>query len=41
MIMQIFFGFTFFEVATGSMKDAIQIGDGVLVEITKDVKKTI
>ena len=39
MIMQIFFGFTFFEVATGSMKDAIQIGDGVLVEITKDVKE--
>ena len=39
MIMQIFFGFTFFEVATGSMKDTIQIGDGVLVEITKDVKE--
>ena len=37
--MQIFFGFTFFEVATGSMKDTIQIGDGVLVEITKDVKE--
>ena len=34
MIMQIFFGFTFFEVATGSMKDTIQI-----VEITKDVKE--
>ena len=39
MIMQIFFGFTFFEVATGSMKDTIRRGGGVLVEITKDVKE--
>lgn len=39
MIMQTFFGFTFFEVATGSMADTIQVGDGVLVEITKDVKE--
>ena len=33
------FGFTFFEVATGSMADTIQIGDAVVVEITKDVKE--
>ena len=33
------FGYTFFEVATGSMADTIQIGDAVIVELTKDVKE--
>lgn len=33
------FGYTFFEVATGSMADIIQIGDAVVVELTKDVKE--
>ena len=33
------FGYTFFEVATGSMADTIQIGDAVVVELTKDVKE--
>lgn len=33
------FGFTFFEVATGSMADTIQIGDAVIVKITNDVKE--
>lgn len=33
------FGFTFFEVATGSMSNTIEIGDVVLVEITKEVKE--
>ena len=31
------FGYTFFEVATGSMADTINIGDVVVVKITKDV----
>ena len=30
------FGYTFFEVATGSMADTINIGDVVVVKITKD-----
>lgn len=33
------FGYTFFEVATGSMFPTIEIGDVVIVKITKDVKK--
>lgn len=33
------FGYTFFEVATGSMQDTIQIGDAVIVELTKDIKE--
>lgn len=33
------FGYTFFEVATGSMADTIEIGDVVIVELTKDVRK--
>lgn len=33
------FGYTFFEVATGSMADTIQIGDAVVVELTKNVKE--
>ncbi len=33
------FGYTFFEVATGSMADTIQIGDAVIVELTNDVKE--
>ena len=33
------FGYTFFEVATGSMADTIEIGDVVIVELTKDVIK--
>lgn len=33
------FGYSFFEVATGSMKPTIQIGDVVIVKITKDVNK--
>lgn len=33
------FGFTFFEVATGSMADTIQIGDAVIIKITNDVKE--
>lgn len=33
------FGYTFFEVATGSMADTINIGDVVVVKITKDVKE--
>lgn len=32
-----FFGYTIFEVQTGSMKDAINIGDWVIVKLTKDV----
>lgn len=31
------FGYTFFEVATGSMADTINIGDVVIVKITKEV----
>ena len=33
------FGYTFFEVATGSMYPTIEIGDVVIVEITKDIKQ--
>ena len=33
------FGYTFLEVLTGSMSGTIEIGDGVIVELTKDVKK--
>ena len=33
------FGYTFFEVATGSMSPTIEIGDVVIVKITKDVKE--
>ena len=33
------FGYTFFEVATGSMADTIEIGDVVIVELTADVRK--
>lgn len=32
------FGYTFFEVATGSMADTIEIGDAVVVKITKDIE---
>ena len=33
-----FFGYTMFEVQTGSMADTINAGDWVLVEITKKAK---
>ena len=33
------FGYTFFEVATGSMSGTIEVGDVVIVKITKDVNK--
>lgn len=33
------FGYTFFEVATGSMSGTIEIGDVVIVQITKDVNQ--
>ena len=33
------FGYTFFEVATGSMSNTIEINDVVIVRITKDIKK--
>ena len=33
------FGYTFFEVATGSMSGTIEIGDVVIVKITKDVNQ--
>ena len=33
------FGYTFFEVATGSMSNTIEIGDVVIVKITKEVNK--
>lgn len=33
------FGYTFFEVATGSMSGTIEIGDIVIVNITKDVNE--
>ena len=33
------FGYTFLEVLTGSMTDTIKIGDGVIVELTKDIKE--
>ena len=34
-----FFGYTFFEVTTGSMKETIQINDVILVKITNEVKE--
>ena len=33
------FGYSFFEVATGSMSPTIEVGDVVITKITKDVKK--
>ena len=33
------FGYTFFEVATGSMSGTIEVGDVVIVKITKDVNQ--
>lgn len=33
------FGYTFFEVATGSMANTIEIGDVVVVKITKEVEE--
>lgn len=33
------FGYTFFEVATGSMSPTIEVGDIVIVKITKDVEE--
>ena len=33
------FGYTFFEVATGSMKETLQISDVIIVKITDDVSK--
>ena len=33
------FGYTFFEVATGSMSPTLEIGDVVIVKITKQVKE--
>lgn len=33
------FGYTFFEVATGSMSNTIEIGDVVIVKLTKEVKE--
>ena len=33
------FGYTFFEVATGSMYPTIEVGDIVIVNITKDIKE--
>ena len=33
------FGYTFFEVATGSMANTIEIGDVVIVKITKEVNE--
>ena len=33
------FGYTFFEVATGSMSGSIEVGDVVLVKITKEVQE--
>ena len=33
------FGYTFLEVLTGSMSGTIEIGDGVIVKLTKDVKE--
>lgn len=34
-----FFGYTIFEVSTGSMKDTLNIYDVILVKITKEVKQ--
>lgn len=33
------FGYTFFEVATGSMNPTIQVGDVIVVKITKQIKE--
>ncbi len=33
------FGYTFLEVLTGSMSGTIEIGDGVIVKLTKEVKE--
>ena len=33
------FGYSFFEVATGSMSPTIEVGDVVITKITKDVNK--
>ena len=33
------FGYTIFEIATGSMEESIKIDDGIIVKITQDVKK--
>ena len=33
------FGYTFFEVATGSMSGTIEIGDIVIVQLTKDINE--
>lgn len=33
------FGYTFFEVATGSMANTIQVGDAVIVKLTKEVNE--
>lgn len=33
------FGYTFLEVLTGSMSGTIEIGDGVIVKLTKEVQK--
>ena len=33
------FGYTFFEVATGSMSPTLQIGDVVIVKITKEIEQ--
>ena len=33
------FGFTFFEVVTGSMADTLQIGDVIIIKITKDIEE--
>lgn len=33
------FGYTFFEVATGSMSPTMEIGDVVIVKITKEIEK--
>lgn len=34
-----YFGYTYFEILTGSMKEEIDVNDYVFVKITKDVKK--
>ena len=31
------FGYAFFEISTGSMADALNIGDGIIVKLTNDV----
>ena len=35
------FGYTFFEVATGSMSPTMEIGDVVIVKITKEVHQNL